>query len=120
MDVKNSFLYGVLSEEVYMSQPPGFVDFSRPTHVCKLNRAIVDAVSTNDDSTAAARPVTASAFGPGTIRREGYRSRSRGWGASGYRSGATAYATGSPGYRSYGSTVYGSLAKAGNDGLGLT
>lgn len=31
----------------------------------------------------------------------GYRSRSRGWGALGYRSGATAYATGSPGYRSY-------------------
>ena len=35
-----------------------------------------------------ARTGTASAFGPGTIRK----------GASGYRSGATAYATGSPGY----------------------
>lgn len=52
-------------------------------------------------------------------RKEGYGSRSRGWGPSGYRSGATAYATGSPGYRSYGSTVYGSLAKASLDGLDL-
>lgn len=32
---------------------------------------------------------------------------------------AAAYTTGSPGYRSYGSTVYGSLAKAGLDGLDL-
>ena len=40
LDVKNAFLQGNLSENVYISQPPGFIDKDNPTHVCKLRKAI--------------------------------------------------------------------------------
>ncbi|PKI55602.1 hypothetical protein CRG98_023995 [Punica granatum] len=36
LDVKNVFLHDYLNEEVYIAQPPTFVDPSRPDHVCIL------------------------------------------------------------------------------------
>lgn len=38
--MKNAFLRGGLTEEVYMKQPPGFVHPEFPSHVCKLKKAI--------------------------------------------------------------------------------
>lgn len=40
LDVNNAFLQGHLSENVYMTQPPGFVDQDNPPYVCKLRKAI--------------------------------------------------------------------------------
>jgi hypothetical protein len=40
LDVKNAFLHGHLTETVYCAQPSGFVDLSRPDHVCRLNRSL--------------------------------------------------------------------------------
>ena len=41
LDVKNTFLYGDLIEEVCMEQPPGYV-VPREMQVCKLKKAIYD------------------------------------------------------------------------------
>jgi len=40
MDVKSAFLNGVIEEEVFVKQPPGFEDIKHPDHVCKLKKSL--------------------------------------------------------------------------------
>jgi hypothetical protein len=40
MDVKSAFLNGLIKEEVYVEQPPGFEDDRYPDHVYKLSKAL--------------------------------------------------------------------------------
>jgi hypothetical protein len=40
LDVQNAFLHGVMEEDVYMKQSPGYVDSQLPQHVCKLDKAL--------------------------------------------------------------------------------
>nr|GEY72417.1 copia protein [Tanacetum cinerariifolium] len=40
MDVKSAFLYGTIKEEVYVSQPPGFMDPKFPDRVYKVEKAL--------------------------------------------------------------------------------
>jgi len=40
MDVKTTFLNGVIEEEVYLEKLEGFETFDRGYHVCRLRRAL--------------------------------------------------------------------------------
>eukprot|EP01018_Ginkgo_biloba_P021070 Gb_14265 [translate_table: standard] len=40
MDVKSAFLNRDLSEEVYIEQPPGYVQKGKEDHVCRLKKAM--------------------------------------------------------------------------------
>uniref|UniRef100_A0A2N9EEC7 Integrase catalytic domain-containing protein n=1 Tax=Fagus sylvatica TaxID=28930 RepID=A0A2N9EEC7_FAGSY len=40
LDVSNAFLHGILKEEVYMSQPQGYISAQHPDYVCRLYKSI--------------------------------------------------------------------------------
>jgi len=40
MDVKTTFLYDVVEEDVYMEQLEGFVIHDRETHFCRLKKSL--------------------------------------------------------------------------------
>ncbi|GJZ48109.1 ribonuclease H-like domain-containing protein [Tanacetum coccineum] len=42
LDVKNAFLYGHLTETVYMHQPLGFTDSAHSDYVCLLQKTLID------------------------------------------------------------------------------
>lgn len=42
LDVQNAFFHGNLDENVFLSQPPGFIHPQFPHFVCKSNRALYD------------------------------------------------------------------------------
>ena len=40
LDIRNAFLNGVLTEEVYMKQPLGFIDPTLPSYMCRLHKSL--------------------------------------------------------------------------------
>ena len=42
MDVKTTFMNGVIEEEVYIEQPEGFETHEKKSHVCRLKKALYE------------------------------------------------------------------------------
>ena len=42
MDVKKTFLNGVIEEEVYIAQPKSFETHEKKSHVCRLKKALYE------------------------------------------------------------------------------
>ena len=40
VDIKNAYLHATVDEEIYMEQPPGYIDEEHPDYVCRMNRAL--------------------------------------------------------------------------------
>jgi hypothetical protein len=40
LDVQNAFLHGKLEEDVYLRQPPGYEDKTKPQYICRLDKAL--------------------------------------------------------------------------------
>jgi len=40
MDVKKTFLNGIIEEEVYIEKPRGFEVHERESHVCRLKKSL--------------------------------------------------------------------------------
>jgi hypothetical protein len=40
IDIRNAYLHAKVTEDVYMRQPPGFIDEKRPQHVCKIVQSL--------------------------------------------------------------------------------